>query len=158
MKIRLILISLLLSYCPSTGINQEVIQITNLNINSLQNLDSDNETNLDSEFLIINYWASWCLECIEEHDLLISLNQIESFNGKVVLISFQDNVSNSLDFLNKYGYGDLIYLIDNKSEFAINSGVFGVPETHIIKEGKIIKKYIGPLSFSDVEEIIILYS
>jgi cytochrome c biogenesis protein CcmG/thiol:disulfide interchange protein DsbE len=158
MKIRLILISLLLSYCSSTGINQEVIQITNLNINSLQNLDSDNETNLDSEFLIINYWASWCLECIEEHDLLISLNQIESFNGKVVLISFQDNVSNSLDFLNKYGYGDLIYLIDNKSEFAINSGVFGVPETHIIKEGKIIKKYIGPLSFSDVEEIIILYS
>ena len=158
MKIRLILISLLLSYCSSTGINQEVIQITNLNINSLQNLDSDNETNLDSEFLIINYWASWCLECIEEHDLLISLNQIESFNGKVVLISFQDNVSNSLDFLNKYGYGDLIYLIDNKSEFAINSGVFGVPETHIIKEGEIIKKYIGPLSFSDVEEIIILYS
>ena len=158
MKIRLILISLLLSYCSSTGINQEVILITNLNINSLQNLDSDNETNLDSEFLIINYWASWCLECIEEHDLLISLNQIESFNGKVVLISFQDNVSNSLDFLNKYGYGDLIYLIDNKSEFAINSGVFGVPETHIIKEGKIIKKYIGPLSFSDVEEIIILYS
>jgi cytochrome c biogenesis protein CcmG/thiol:disulfide interchange protein DsbE len=158
MKIRLILISLLLSYCSSTGINQEVIQITNLNINSLQNLDSDNETNLDSEFLIINYWASWCLECIEEHDLLISLNQIESFNGKVVLISFQDNVSNSLDFLNKYGYGDLIYLIDNKSEFAINSGVFGVPETHIIKEGKIIRKYIGPLSFSDVEEIIILYS
>ena len=158
MKIRLILISLLLSCCSSTGINQEVIQITNLNINSLQNLDSDNETNLDSEFLIINYWASWCLECIEEHDLLISLNQIESFNGKVVLISFQDNVSNSLDFLNKYGYGDLIYLIDNKSEFAINSGVFGVPETHIIKEGKIIKKYIGPLSFSDVEEIIILYS
>lgn len=158
MKIRLILISLLLSYCSSTGINQEVIQITNLNINSLQYLDSDNETNLDSEFLIINYWASWCLECIEEHDLLISLNQIESFNGKVVLISFQDNVSNSLDFLNKYGYGDLIYLIDNKSEFAINSGVFGVPETHIIKKGEIIKKYIGPLSFSDVEEIIILYS
>ena len=158
MKIKLILISLLLSYCSSTGINQEVIQITNLNINSLQNLDSDNETNLDSEFLIINYWASWCLECIEEHDLLISLNQIESFNGKVVLISFQDNVSNSLDFLNKYGYGDLIYLIDNKSEFAINSGVFGVPETHIIKKGEIIKKYIGPLSFSDVEEIIILYS
>jgi len=158
MKIRLILISFLLSYCSSTGINQEVIQITNLNINSLQNLDSDNETNLDSEFLIINYWASWCLECIEEHDLLISLNQIESFNGKVVLISFQDNVSNSLDFLNKYGYGDLIYLIDNKSEFAINSGVFGVPETHIIKKGEIIRKYIGPLSFSDVEEIIILYS
>jgi len=158
MKIRLILISFLLSYCSSTGINQEVIQITNLDINYLQNLDSDNETNLDSEFLIINYWASWCLECIEEHDLLISLNQIESFNGKVVLISFQDNVSNSLDFLNKYGYGDLIYLIDNKSEFAINSGVFGVPETHIIKKGEIIKKYIGPLSFSDVEEIIILYS
>ena len=109
-------------------------------------------------YKLINFWASWCLECIEEHELLISLNEIDSFKGRVVLISFQDNVSNSTDFLNKYGYGELTYLVDKKSKFAINSGVFGVPETHIIKEGKVIKKYIGPLSFLDVEEIIILYS
>jgi hypothetical protein len=36
--------------------------------------------------------------------------------------------------------------------------VFGVPETHIIQNGVIIRKYLGPLSFGDVEEIIFLYS
>ena len=85
-------------------------------------------------------------------------NEIKSFEGKVVLISFQDNTSNSKEFLNKYGYGNLIYLTDSKSKFAINSGVFGVPETHIIQNGVIIRKYLGPLTFGDVEEIIFLYS
>lgn len=158
MKVKLFVIIFLLTCCAGTSVNEESIQITDSDLNALENLEPDKSTNLSSDFLIVNFWASWCLECIEEHELLISLNEIDSFKGRVVLISFQDNVSNSTDFLNKFGYGGLTYLVDKKSKFAINSGVFGVPETHIIKEGKVIKKYIGPLSFLDVEEIIILYS
>ena len=48
--------------------------------------------------------------------------------------------------------------MDENSKFSINSGVFGVPETHIIKNNKIIKKYIGPLTFKNFQEIIDLYS
>ncbi len=158
MKAKLFLLFFLLTFCAGTSIREEAIQITDSDINSLENLESNKSTNLTSDFLIVNFWASWCLECIEEHELLISLNEIDSFQGRVVLISFQDNISNSTNFLNKYGYGELTYLVDKKSKFAINSGVFGVPETHIIKDGKVIKKYIGPLTFVDVEEIIILYS
>ena len=158
MKIKFIILILILSFCTNEDSTSEVIQVTDNQMKELSNLESNKETKLDTTFLIVNYWASWCLECIEEHELLISLNQIKSFEGNVVLISFQDNISNSKDFLNKYGYGNLVYLTDTKSKFAINSGVFGVPETHIIKNGVIIRKYLGPLSFGDVEEIIFLYS
>ena len=158
MKIKFIILVLILSFCTNEDSTSEVIQVTDIQMKELANLESNKETELDTTFLIVNYWASWCLECIEEHELLISLNQIKSFEGNVVLISFQDNISNSKEFLNKYGYGNLVYLIDTKSKFAINSGVFGVPETHIIKNGVIIGKYLGPLSFGDVEEIIFLYS
>ena len=158
MKIKFIILVLILSFCTNEDSTSEVIQVTDIQMKELSNLESNKETELDTTFLIVNYWASWCLECIEEHELLISLNQIKSFEGNVVLISFQDNISNSKDFLNKYGYGYLVYLTDTKSKFAINSGVFGVPETHIIKNGVIIRKYLGPLSFGDVEEIIFLYS
>ena len=158
MKIKFIILILILSFCTNEDSVSEVIQVTDIQIKELTNLESNKETELDTSFLIVNYWASWCLECIEEHELLISLNQIKSFEGNVVLISFQDNISNSKDFLNKYGYGNLVYLTDTNSKFAINSGVFGVPETHIIKNGVIIRKYLGPLSFGDVEEIIFLYS
>ena len=158
MKIKFLVSFLLLAFCSNSEITSQSIEIQDLQIQELTYLESNKNAVLDSEFLIINYWASWCLECIEEHDLLISLNEIKSFEGKVALISFQDNTSNSKEFLNKYGYGNLIYLTDLKSTFAINSGVFGVPETHIIQNGIIIRKYLGPLSLGDVEEIIFLYS
>tara|TARA_B100000902_G_scaffold92268_1_gene95683 strand:+ start:838 stop:1314 length:477 start_codon:yes stop_codon:yes gene_type:complete len=158
MRNKIFILIIFLSSCSNLAISEDIIKVNDLDIESLQNLDPNETRNLNNDFLIVNYWASWCLECIEEHDLLISLNQIQAFQGNVVLISFQDNISNANDFLEKFGYGDLIYLIDNKSKFAINSGVFGVPETHIIKNGEIIKKYIGPLTFNDIEEIIVLYS
>ncbi len=158
MKIKFLIFFLLLTFCSKSEITSESIEIQDFQIQELTYLESNKNAVLDSEFIIINYWASWCLECIEEHDLIISLNEIKSFEGKVVLISFQDNTSNSKEFLSKYGYGNLIYLTDLKSKFAINSGVFGVPETHIIQNGVIIRKYLGPLSFGDVEEIIFLYS
>lgn len=158
MKTKFLIFLLLFMFCSNADIETENIQISDTQIQELTNLEANKSFVVDTEFLIINYWASWCLECIEEHELLISLNEIKSFEGNVVLISFQDNSSNSKEFLNKYGYGNLIYLIDSKSKFAINSGVFGVPETHIIQNGVIVRKYLGPLSFGDVEEIIILYS
>ena len=148
MKIKFIVLIFVLSFCTNEDATSDIIQVTNIQIEELVNLESNKETKLDTTFLIVNYWASWCLECIEEHELLISLNQIKSFEGNVVLISFQDNTSNSKEFLNKYGYGNLVYLTDTKSKFAINSGVFGVPETHIIENGIIIRKYLGPLSLS----------
>ena len=108
--------------------------------------------------MIINYWASWCLECIDEHQYLIELSKTRGLTDKVILVSFQDSIENSIDFLNEYGRGDIIYAIDTESKLAIYSGVFGVPETHIILNNKIVKKYTGPLSLSDLEEIINSYS
>ena len=121
---------------------------------NLKPLIEEDKIQLETDFLIINYWASWCLECIEEHELLISLAESQKLEGKVVMVSFQDNNENSIEFLNNYGYGNIVYAIDNESKLAIDSGVFGVPETHIIIDGEIVKKFIGPLNLSNVEEIV----
>ena len=126
-------------------------RLNNLN---LKPLIEEDKIQLETDFLIINYWASWCLECIEEHELLISLAESQKLEGKVVMVSFQDNIENSIEFLNNYGYGNIVYAIDNESKLAIDSGVFGVPETHIIIDGEIVKKFIGPLNLSNVEEIV----
>ena len=117
-------------------------------------MEENKNIDLDENFVIINYWASWCLECIEEHELLLSLAELEKFNNSVLMVSFQDNVNSSIDFLNNYGYGNIIYAVDNNSKLAIDSGVFGVPETHLVKDGVIIKKFIGPLNLVNIEEII----
>ena len=151
-KFSLVLLFLLISFCSSSSNdNTDTIRLNNLN---LKPLIEEDKIQLETDFLIINYWASWCLECIEEHELLISLAESQKLEGKVVMVSFQDNIENSIEFLNNYGYGNIVYAIDNESKLAIDSGVFGVPETHIIIDGEIVKKFIGPLNLSNVEEIV----
>ena len=151
-KFSFVLLVLLISFCSSSSNdNTNTIKLNNLN---LKPLIEEDKIQLETDFLIINYWASWCLECIEEHELLISLAESQKLEGKVVMVSFQDNIENSIEFLNNYGYGNIVYAIDNESKLAIDSGVFGVPETHIIIDGEIVKKFIGPLNLSNVEEIV----
>ena len=151
-KFSLVLLVLLISFCSSSSNdNTDTIRLNNLN---LKPLIEEDKIQLETDFLIINYWASWCLECIEEHELLISLAESQKLEGKVVMVSFQDNIENSIEFLNNYGYGNIVYAIDNESKLAIDSGVFGVPETHLIINGEIVKKFIGPLNLSNVEEIV----
>ena len=151
-KFSLVFLALLISFCSSSSNdNTDTIRINNLN---LKPLIEEDEIQLDTDFLIINYWASWCLECIEEHELLISLADSQKYEGKVVMVSFQDNIENSIEFLNNYGFGNIVYAVDNESKLAIDSGVFGVPETHIIIDGEIVKKFIGPLNLSNIEEIV----
>ena len=142
-KFSLVLLLLLISFCSSSSNdNTDTIRLNNLN---LKPLIEEDKIQLETDFLIINYWASWCLECIEEHELLISLAESQKLEGKVIMVSFQDNIENSIEFLNNYGYGNIVYAVDNESKLAIDSGVFGVPETHIIIDGEIVKKFIGPL-------------
>ena len=154
MKIKFFSIFLLFFTACNLTSSNETEQYIKVNTSTLYSLEENKKLNLDENFLIVNYWASWCLECIEEHELLLSLAELEKFNNSVLMVSFQDNVNSSIDFLNKYGYGNVIYALDNNSKLAIDSGVFGVPETHLVKDGVIIKKFIGPLNLVNIEEII----
>ena len=158
MKVRFFLLLFLIISC-SVDTEDSKIEIDQSIFNNLITLETNESLTIDtSNYVIINYWASWCLECIEEHQYLIELSKTRGLTDKVILVSFQDSIENSIDFLNEYGRGDIIYAIDTESKLAIYSGVFGVPETHIILNNKIVKKYIGPLSLSDLEEIINSYS
>ena len=154
MKIKFLSIFLLFFTACNLTTSNETEQYIKVNTSTLYSLEENKKIDLDENFLIINYWASWCLECIEEHELLLSLAELEKFNNSVLMVSFQDNVNSSIDFLNNYGYGNIIYAVDNNSKLAIDSGVFGVPETHLVKDGVIIKKFIGPLNLVNIEEII----
>ena len=94
------------------------------------------------------------VKCEGRVDALESNLSKKKLEGKVSMVSFQDSRDSAIEFLNNYGYGQIIYAVDTQSKLAIDSGVFGVPETHIIVNGEIVKKFIGPLSLSNVEEII----
>ncbi|MAE33434.1 MAG: hypothetical protein CL493_03830 [Actinobacteria bacterium] len=158
MKIKILALALLISFCSADAVNERIF-IEPSDLKNLKTLDTGKNIDIsENDLLIINYWASWCLECIEEHPYLIEISKTKGFENNVYMLSFQDSRENALKFVSEYGTGNINYVVDENSKVAIYSGVFGVPETHIIQKGEVIKKYIGPISISDLQEIINNYS
>ena len=105
-----------------------------------------------NNFTLINFWASWCGPCREEHPILIKLN--EEKNLKLLGVNFKDKKSNALKFLKDLGdpYDDLAR--DELGKHSINFGIYCIPESILINKNLvIIKKFIGPISKNDYDDI-----
>ena len=117
-------------------------------------INSLGENNLSSSnFVLINFWASWCLPCRQEHKYLLDLKMNNKL--KIIGIHYKDKERNASKFLKDLGspYAHLKNDIDGK--ISVLFGVYGIPESILIDNNlKIIKKFIGPLSKKDYEEII----
>ena len=113
-------------------------------INTLEIFNSD-------KFYLLNIWSSWCVPCKQEHPILMELSQND--NLEVIGVNYKDTKKNANDFLKDLGnpYDNIIF--DNKGTNAIEWGAYGVPESFLINNNKIIKKYIGPLSKGSLQEI-----
>ena len=106
----------------------------------------------NKEFSLVNIWASWCLPCREENDLLKSLSSISSL--QIIGINYKDRKKNSIKFLKDYGNPFKYNLVDKDGTKSINLGAYGVPETFLVnKKRKILIKIIGPINNDHVEKI-----
>ena len=137
-------------YTPSTKTSFEVpsvsVKLFNSNeiVNTLEIFSSD-------KFYLLNIWSSWCVPCRQEHSILMELTKDD--NLRVIGINYKDTKKNANNFLKELGnpYDNIIF--DNKGTNAIEWGAYGVPESFLINNNKIIKKYIGPLNERSMEEI-----
>ena len=105
----------------------------------------------EDKFYILNIWASWCVPCRDEHPLLVNLSKNDKL--EIIGLNYKDNLKNAEKFLNELGNPYKKILIDRDGTKAIEWGAFGVPETFLVFENKIVKKFIGPLNFKSIEEI-----
>ena len=104
-----------------------------------------------NKFYLLNIWSSWCVPCKQEHPILMELMQDD--NLKVIGLNYKDTKKNANNFLKELGNPYSIIIFDNKGTNSIEWGAYGVPESFLINNNKIIKKYIGPLSKVSMEEI-----
>ena len=97
------------------------------------------------DVLVINFFASWCLQCHNEHaDLIATSNAYSDRSVRFVGITFQDRPDRAVAFLDDLGWGDNFdYASDPGSLAAIEFGIFGVPETVLVADGVIVGKLLG---------------
>jgi len=104
-----------------------------------------------NQYYLINIWASWCIPCRDEHKFLMELKK----DKKIELIGFnyKDNFKNATNFLKDLGNPYNIIVSDRDGIASINWGAYGVPESFLIHENKIIKRFIGPINNEDLLDI-----
>jgi cytochrome c biogenesis protein CcmG, thiol:disulfide interchange protein DsbE len=100
---------------------------------------------LRGKTVIINFWATWCVPCFQEHAALVEASR--SLSGVQFLgVVYEDDEKRTREFIAERGTG-YPTLMDSDGRAAIAYGVFGVPETFFIDgNGRIVDKYVGPLN------------
>ncbi len=140
-------------YTPDTNIKNDIPVFDTKDFSSSKNLHSSNIFELD-KFYLVNIWSSWCVPCRKEHPLLMSLNLDNNLN--IIGLNYKDNKKNAENFLKELGDPYKEIFVDIDGTIAIEWGAYGVPESFLIYNNKIIKKYIGPLNQKLIDEIKIL--
>jgi cytochrome c biogenesis protein CcmG/thiol:disulfide interchange protein DsbE len=120
---------------------------------TLQPGDSIKLSELRGNVVVVNFWASWCIPCRDEHPVLLAASQVYEPKGvKFVGIAYNDKPEDSQRWLDELGSA-YPSLVDNGARTAIDYGVTGVPETFILdKQGVVAFKKFGPITSGEITQ------
>ena len=141
-------------YVPKVNIEKDIPYFTANIFNSSKKIKSEEIFN-DNQFYLVNIWASWCIPCRDEHLFLLELSKHK--NITIIGINYKDKIKNAKNFLSELENPYKIIIEDSDGITSIEWGAYGVPETFLVSNKKIIKKIIGPInvnSFLEIKEIV----
>lgn len=107
---------------------------------------------------IVNVFASWCLPCHEEHALLVDMaadKELAAKGVRLIGVAQKDEPENVRRFLGAKGDPYAKVGLDRDGRAGIEWGVYGVPETFIVKgDGTVAFKFIGPMSAETLASVV----
>jgi len=100
--------------------------------------------------MLVNFFASWCLPCLEEAQTLMAMSR----RGFPIWgIAYKDSPADARAFLGRNGNPYARTALDQPGRVAINWGVYGVPETYLIDAQGIVRwRYAGALTPQVVQQ------
>jgi cytochrome c biogenesis protein CcmG/thiol:disulfide interchange protein DsbE len=111
---------------------------------------------LKGNVVVLNFWASWCLECRYEHTALSETATAYKDRGvKFYGVLYTDTPDNGREWIKMMGGQSYPTLLDPQSRTAIDFGLYGVPETFFIDQtGKVVEKKIGPVTPEYLRQVL----
>jgi cytochrome c biogenesis protein CcmG/thiol:disulfide interchange protein DsbE len=100
------------------------------------------------DVVVLNFWASWCLACRDEHRALSEVARMYADRGvKFFGVLYNDTPSNGRRWIQEMGGQSYPSIEDPRTRTAIDYGLYGVPETFFIgRDGRVAYKHIGAVS------------
>lgn len=93
--------------------------------------------------LVLNFWATWCPPCVREIPTLNEFQRQFRDQGVVVVaVSIDKNPGKYKNFLNRFQVS-FDTARDPDANISSSYGTYQIPETYIIKDGKVVRKLIS---------------
>ena len=110
---------------------------------------------LNGQIVVLNFWASWCVECRVETPELEAAWQKYADQGVVFVgVAYADVEPNSIAYMEEFDV-TFPHAPDLGTRISNDYKITGVPETFIIDQnGEIAHVQIGPISGRTLDEII----
>ena len=103
----------------------------------LKKLDSLNIKSIQTDYIVLNLWASWCIPCQNEVDDLIKVSQEKDIT--VIGILVDDSLSNGIEFISKYKVTYDNILEEQESDIVLSQFSWsGIPTTLLLDKNLII--------------------
>lgn len=99
-------------------------------------------------WVLVNFFATWCVPCIREHPELVEFSQRHQPGGpgvpvELVSVAFDDDPAAVRDFFDQRG-GSWPVLVDDTGPIALDYGVRGVPESYLVSPaGQVVGVFFG---------------
>ena len=137
--------------------DEQVNTISDINngieVDSLKQVPSLSIEEIETEFVILNLWASWCIPCQNEVDELLKIS--EQSNITVIGILVDDSASNGREFIknNKITYKNV--LEEEESDIVLSQFSWtGIPTTLVLDRNlSILHTLNGEITANEIIEL-----
>jgi cytochrome c biogenesis protein CcmG/thiol:disulfide interchange protein DsbE len=111
-------------------------------------------TDMHGKVWVLNVWASWCVSCRAEHEVMKQLAAQKI--APIVGLNYKDKPTDAREWLADLGNPYTMSVMDLDGRVGIDWGVYGVPETFLIDRLGVVRyKYIGPVDHSALTKVLI---
>ena len=110
-------------------------------------------------WVVVNFFATWCIPCIAEHPELVAFDEAHADAGdaSVVSVLFDDEEDNARAEFAKRG-GDWPVVIDDEGAVGVAYGVARVPESFLVApDGTVVQRLVGGVTRAQLDDLLRQY-
>jgi cytochrome c biogenesis protein CcmG/thiol:disulfide interchange protein DsbE len=107
-------------------------------------------------WVVVNFFATWCAPCVQEHPELVSFARRHAEPGDAVVVSvaYDDDEQQLRRFFDEHG-GEWPVVIEDPGSIALDYGVAGVPESYVIDPfGFVRAKVTGGVTSTGLDRLL----